>query len=121
MVGGRSRLAEGEQKDERLTESGGGEIKSDGVCCTQQISLPLLHKNLPMHGEPNSMINFGNGHAVVYGPDGKAIADISSKRVKQIKWNTNPNTGESYAQRHEKYEIFKEGVPKEILKELGID
>ena len=46
----------------------------------------------PLHGQtPNSYANLGNGHVVVYGPEGRALYDVSSSRIKVVEWNQAPN------------------------------
>lgn len=47
--------------------------------------------NRPLYSEPNSYYSTGNGeHVFVYDDNGKLIYDLSSKRVKGFKINTNP-------------------------------
>ncbi|WP_319824433.1 hypothetical protein [Thalassovita sp.] len=40
---------------------------------------------------PNSYANLGNGHAVVYGPSGRALYDVSNTRIKAIELNQTPS------------------------------
>jgi len=42
----------------------------------------------PLQGQmPNSYANLGNGHVIVYGPEGRALYDVSSSRIKVVEWN----------------------------------
>ncbi|MEE4078925.1 MULTISPECIES: hypothetical protein [Pseudomonas syringae group] len=46
----------------------------------------------PLQGQtPDSYANLGNGHVVVYGPEGRALYDVSSSRIKVVEWNQAPN------------------------------
>ncbi len=39
----------------------------------------------PLQGQtPDSYANLGNGHVVVYGPEGRALYDVSSSRIKVV-------------------------------------
>lgn len=40
---------------------------------------------------PDSYANLGNGHVVVYGPEGRALYDVYSSRIKVVEWNQAPN------------------------------
>jgi filamentous hemagglutinin len=45
----------------------------------------------PLQGQiPDSYANLGNGHVVVYGPEGRALYDVSSSRIKVVEWNIFP-------------------------------
>ncbi len=70
---------------------------------------------------PNSYANLGNGHAIVYGPDGRALYDVSAGRVKVVVWNTNPNTGQSFPNWGSDSKAFVGNVPQSLLDDLGLN
>lgn len=46
----------------------------------------------PLQGQtPDSYANLGSGHVVVYGPEGRALYDVSSSRIKVVERNQAPN------------------------------
>lgn len=71
-------------------------------------------------GEPNSYVNFGNGHAAVYGPDGRVLYDVSASRIKIVKWNKNPNTGQWFPRTSSDTKTFQNNVPQSVLDDLGL-
>lgn len=72
--------------------------------------------NRPLTSEPNSYYSTPNGeHIFVYDGRGDLIYDISPKRVKSFKINTNPNTGEQF---YQPYKLVGE-VPSFILQLFG--
>lgn len=73
------------------------------------------------HAAPNSYANLGNGHAIVYGPDGRALYDVSAGRVKVVVWNTNPNTGQSFPNWGSDSKAFVDNVPQSLLDDLGLN
>lgn len=59
-------------------------------------------------------------HVVVYGPEGRALYDVSSSRIKVVEWNQAPN-GIYISQRREVIRKFFEGnVPQSVLESLGL-
>ena len=74
-----------------------------------------------MTAAPNSYANLGNGHAVVYGADGRALYDVSAGRVKVIEWNQNPNTGQWFPKTNSDLKAFEGNVPQPLLDDLGLN
>ncbi|GAC1044867.1 hemagglutinin repeat-containing protein [Rhizobium sp. No.120] len=68
---------------------------------------------------PNSYANLGNGHAVVYGPDGRALYDVSGERIKVVEWNQAPN-GTWFPKKGSDTKVFQGNVPQSILEDLGL-
>nr|NLR85813.1 hypothetical protein [Rhizobium sp. P28RR-XV] len=68
---------------------------------------------------PNSYANLGNGHAVVYGPDGRALYDVSGARIKVVEWNQAPN-GKWIPKKGNDTKVFEGNVPQSILEDLGL-
>ena len=52
--------------------------------------------NRPLNGPSSSYSQTTGGHALVYDNDGKLIYDIDPDRVKMVKIDTNPNTGQQF-------------------------
>lgn len=75
------------------------------------------------YGVPNTYVNAGNGHAYVFGPNGKALYDISSQRIKDISYNVNKKTGIEYPKKSGEKTFISNGkslVPDVVLNILGI-
>ena len=65
----------------------------------------------PLQGQiPDSYANLGNRHVVVYGPEGRALYDVSSSRIKVVEWNQAPN--ETYfPKKGSDTKVFEGNVP----------
>lgn len=75
----------------------------------------------PLEGQtPNSYANLGNGHAVVYGPDGRALYDVSDSRIKVVEWHQSPS-GQWFAKKNSGTKEFSGKVPQSILDDLGLN
>jgi RHS repeat-associated protein len=72
---------------------------------------------LPMMGDPNTYSKTSGGHAVVFGPDGRRIADISQERIKITEWHKTPN-GQYFPKVGSDTKFADRHVPEEILKLL---
>ena len=70
-------------------------------------------------GEPNTFARAGDDHVVVYGPDGRAMADISSKRIKGVEWN--PPDRREFMKWGSDTKVARDGTPDEVLEALGLD
>lgn len=74
----------------------------------------------PLQGQtPNSYANLGNGHVVVYGPEGRAIYDVSNSRIKVVEWNQAPN-GTYFPKKGNDTKAFEGSVPQSVLDSLGL-
>lgn len=63
----------------------------------------------PLQGQtPDSYANLGNGHVVGYGPEGRALYDVSSSRIKVVEWNQAPNG--TISPRREVIQMFLRGM-----------
>ncbi|WP_258377369.1 VENN motif pre-toxin domain-containing protein [Pseudomonas soli] len=75
----------------------------------------------PLQGQtPNSYANLGNGHAVVYGPEGRALYDVSNSRIKVVEWNQAPN-GSYFPKKGNDTKAFEGNVPQSVLEHLGLN
>jgi filamentous hemagglutinin len=75
----------------------------------------------PLQGQtPNSYANLGNGHAVVYGPDGRALYDVSGSRIKVVEWNQSPS-GQWFPKKGSDTKAFEGSVPQSVLNDLGLN
>lgn len=72
---------------------------------------------LPLFGKPGTYANLGNGHKIVYGADGRALFDVSTSRIKGIRWNQAPNGGWFPAKGSDTK--FQGPVPQSVLNALG--
>lgn len=69
----------------------------------------------PLQGETSdSYANLGNGHVVVYGPEGRALYDMSSSRIKVVKCNQAPN-GTYFPKKGSDTKVFEGNVPQSVL------
>ncbi|WP_434682004.1 MULTISPECIES: two-partner secretion domain-containing protein [unclassified Pseudomonas] len=68
---------------------------------------------------PNSYANLGNGHVVVYGPEGRALYDVSSSRIKVVEWNQAPD-GKYFPKKGSDTKAFVGKVPQSVLDSLGL-
>lgn len=74
----------------------------------------------PLQGQmPNSYANLGNGHVIVYGPEGRALYDVSASRIKVVEWHQSPN-GQYFPKKGSDTKVFEGNVPKSILNDLGL-
>jgi filamentous hemagglutinin len=74
----------------------------------------------PLQGQtPDSYANLGNGHVVVYGPEGRALYDVSSSRIKVVEWNQAPN-GTYFPKKGSDTKVFEGNVPQSVLDSLGL-
>lgn len=72
-----------------------------------------------MQGQtPDSYAKLGNGHVFVYGPEGCALYDVSSSRVKVVEWNQAQN-GKYFPKKGSDTKVFEGNVPQSILDSLG--
>ncbi|WP_191488226.1 hemagglutinin repeat-containing protein [Pseudomonas sp. FEN] len=75
----------------------------------------------PLQGQaPNSYANLGNGHVVVYGPEGRALYDVSNSRIKVVEWNQAPN-GTYFPKKGSDTKAFEGNVPQSVLDSLGLN
>jgi filamentous hemagglutinin len=75
----------------------------------------------PLQGQtPNSYANLGNGHVVVYGPEGRALYDVSNSRIKVVEWNQAPN-GTYFPKKGGDTKAFEGNVPQSVLDNLGLN
>ncbi|MEL6982449.1 MAG: hypothetical protein AAFO29_08495, partial [Actinomycetota bacterium] len=70
-------------------------------------------------GEPYTFAKAGEGHVVVYGRDGRAMADISAKRIKAIEWNE--ANGQLFMKKGNDTKAARDSVPQEVLRALGLE
>ncbi len=74
----------------------------------------------PLQGQaPDSYANPGNGHAVVYGPEGRALYDVSNSRIKVVEWNQASN-GTYFSKKGSDTKVFEGNVPQSVLDSLGL-
>ena len=66
-----------------------------------------------------SYANLGNGHVVVYGPEGRALYDVSSSRINVVEWNQAPN-GTYFPKKGSDTKVFEGNVPQSVLDSLGL-
>ena len=73
----------------------------------------------PLLGQTSdSYAILGNGHVVVYGPEGRALYDVSSSRIKVVEWNQAPN-GTYFPKKRSDTKFFEGNVPQSVLDSLG--
>lgn len=74
----------------------------------------------PLQGQTSdSYANLGNGHVVVYGPEGRALYDVSSSRIKVVEWNQAPN-GTYFPKKRSDTKFFEGNVPQSVLDSLEL-
>lgn len=82
------------------------------LASSKNLEWGCLHENLmlmPLQGQaPDSYANLGSWHVVVYGPEGRALYDVSGFRIKVVEWNQAPNG--TYFQKKEIIRKFLKGV-----------
>lgn len=69
-------------------------------------------------GPGNSYSRTGGGHALVYGPEGRLLYDVSANRIKAFQWRQAPS-GEWFARTGSNLK-FNE-VPQILLDALGLE
>ena len=75
----------------------------------------------PLQGQtPNSYANLGNGHVIVYGPDGRALYDVSNSRIKVVEWHQAPS-GQYFPKKGSDTKVFEGNVPQSVLNDLGLN
>ncbi|HEI8753899.1 TPA: DUF4150 domain-containing protein [Proteus mirabilis] len=72
---------------------------------------------LPTMGTPNTYSRTNGGHVIVFGPDGRRMADISKERIKITEWNKAPN-GQYYPDVGSDTKFANRQIPDEIKKLL---
>ncbi len=72
---------------------------------------------LPTMGTPNTYSKTNGGHVIVFGPDGRRIADISKERIKITEWNKAPN-GQYYPDVGSDTKFANRVIPDKIKKLL---
>ncbi|WP_339421244.1 hypothetical protein [Pseudomonas sp. RL_105y_Pfl1_103] len=77
------------------------------------VQYPLLAQT------PDFYANLGNGHVIVYGPEGPAPDDVSSSRIKVVEWNQAPN-GTYFPKKGNDTKVFEGNVPLSVLDSLGL-
>ncbi|WP_231039848.1 RHS repeat-associated core domain-containing protein [Proteus alimentorum] len=92
-------------------------LKFDG----QVIDAGRSGNKLPAISTPNTYLKTTGGHVIVYGPDGRRLADVSPNRIKITKWNKNPKTGELFPHSGSETKFADRDVPDEIRKLLGLE
>ncbi|MFS3861204.1 RHS repeat domain-containing protein [Proteus mirabilis] len=92
-------------------------LKFDG----QVIDAGRSGNKLPAMSTPNTYLKTTGGHVIVYGPDGRRLADVSQNRIKITKWNENPKTGELFPHSGSETKFADRDVPYEIRKLLGLE
>lgn len=73
-------------------------------------------KGRPLTGPENSYSMTTGGHALVFGPDGRLLYDVSKARIKAFEWNRSPS-GQWFP---DTGSDFKSAVPADVLKALGM-
>ncbi|MDN0012441.1 hypothetical protein QVM87_20745 [Providencia stuartii] len=75
---------------------------------------------LPQTGEPNTYSRTTGGHIIVFGPDGRRMADISAKRIKITQWNRDPY-GRYHYRTGSDTKFADREIPDEIKKLLELE
>ncbi|WP_419210566.1 RHS repeat domain-containing protein [Providencia manganoxydans] len=70
---------------------------------------------LPMMGEPGTYSKTTGGHIIVFGPDGRRMADISKERIKIVEWNRSPK-GQYFIRTGSDTKFAGKEIPDEIKK-----
>ncbi|WP_144439833.1 MULTISPECIES: hypothetical protein [Pseudomonas] len=81
-----------------ITDSAGNTIDLDYTKGLRETNVTVTGTRggvqYPLQGQtPDSYANLGNGHVVVYGPEGRALYDVSSSRIKVVEWSIFPQEG----------------------------
>ncbi|NBM55442.1 hypothetical protein GWI68_11815 [Proteus sp. G2669] len=75
---------------------------------------------LPMMGEPATYSKTTGGHIIIFGPDGRRIADISKERIKIVEWNRSPK-GQYFIRTGSDTKFAGREIPNEIKKLWGLE
>ncbi|BBP78743.1 hypothetical protein PHLH7_48470 [Pseudomonas sp. Ost2] len=107
-----------------ITDSAGNTIDLDYTKGLRETNVAVTGTRggvqYPLQGQtPDSYANLGNGHVVVYGPEGRALYDVSSSRIKVVEWNQAPN-GTYFPKKGSDTKIFEGNVPQSVLDSLGL-
>jgi filamentous hemagglutinin len=107
-----------------ITDSAGNTIDLDYTKGLRETTVTVTGTRggvqYPLQGQPpDSYANLGNGHVVVYGPEGRALYDVSSSRIKVVEWNQAPN-GTYFPKKGSDTKVFEGNVPQSILNSLGL-
>ncbi len=70
---------------------------------------------LPMMGELGTYSKTTGGHIIVFGPDGRRMADISKERIKIVEWNRSPK-GQYFIRTGSDTKFAGREIPDEIKK-----
>ena len=108
-----------------VTDAGGNTIDLNFTKGLSQTNVTVTGSRggvqYPLQGQtPNSYANLGNGHAVVYGSDGRALYDVSGSRIKVVEWNQAPN-GNWFPKKGTDTKAFEGNVPQSVLDDLGLN
>jgi filamentous hemagglutinin len=107
-----------------ITDTAGNTIDLDYTKGLRETSVTVAGTRggvqYPLQGQiPDSYANLGNGHVVVYGPEGRALYDVSSSRIKVVEWNQAPN-GTYFPKKGSDTKVFEGNVPQSVLDSLGL-
>ncbi|WLI04087.1 hemagglutinin repeat-containing protein [Pseudomonas sp. FP597] len=107
-----------------ITDSAGNAIDLDYTKGLRETNVTVTGTRggvqYPLQGQtPDSYANLGNGHVVVYGPEGRALYDVSSSRIKVVEWNQAPN-GTYFPKKGSDTKFFEGKVPQSVLDSLGL-
>ncbi|WP_460062192.1 hemagglutinin repeat-containing protein [Pseudomonas sp. H2_H09] len=107
-----------------ITDSAGSTIDLDYTKGLRETNVTVTETRggvqYPLQGQtPDSYANLGNGHVVVYGPEGRALYDVSSSRIKVVEWNQAPN-GTYFPKKGSDTKAFEGNVPQSVLDSLGL-
>ncbi|WP_218187753.1 hypothetical protein [Pseudomonas sp. 37 R 15] len=107
-----------------ITDSAGNTIDLDYTKGLRETNVTVTGTRggvqYPLQGQtPDSYANLGNGHVVVYGPEGRALYDVSSSRIKVVEWNQAPN-GTYFPKKGSDTKAFEGNVPQSVLDSLGL-
>ncbi len=107
-----------------ITDSAGNTIDLDYTKRLRETNVTVTGTRggvqYPLQGQtPDSYANLGNGHVVVYGPEGRALYDVSSSPIKVVEWNQAPN-GTYFPKKGSDTKAFAGNVPQSVLDSLGL-
>ncbi|MBF8725799.1 DUF637 domain-containing protein [Pseudomonas putida] len=107
-----------------ITDSAGNTIDLDYTKGLRETNVTVTGTRggvqYPLQGQtPDSYANLGNGHVVVYGPEGRALYDVSSSRIKVVEWNQAPD-GTYFPKKGSDTKAFEGNVPQPVLDSLGL-
>lgn len=73
---------------------------------------------MSMTGQPNSYSRTTGNHIIVFGSDGRRVADISAERIKFTTWNYNQRENKWIPSEGSKNKV--QPIPEEIKKLFGL-